>query len=159
MCVLFRILFPQLAAGGCSRCLVKGCSTMDTRHEPCQPELGICPSPYVVATPTLTAGPEVGLVYVQGARIPAERYIPLLRAVQNASALQVPCRPPMPLPPMHTCTGNAACPVFPVPTMGRPISHWSRSVLLPMVRTASGSLTPLSCVVVWGIVYPHLRMG
>ena len=44
----------------------------------------ICSSSNVILPPTDTSKPHVGIIFIQGADIPADRYAPLAKAIQDA---------------------------------------------------------------------------
>ena len=47
-------------------------------------------SSQIILPPTVTSGPQVAIIFLQGALIPADRYVPLLKAVQeNSKSLSV----------------------------------------------------------------------
>ena len=47
-------------------------------------------SSQIIIPPTVTSGPQVAIIFLQGAQIPADRYVPLLKAVQdNSKSLSV----------------------------------------------------------------------
>ena len=47
-------------------------------------------SSQIILPPTVTSGPQVAIIFLQGAQIPADRYVPLLKAVQeNSKSLSV----------------------------------------------------------------------
>ena len=61
--------------------------------------LFLAASSQIILPPTVTSGPQIAIIFLQGAQIPADRYVPLLKAVQENSKKNKTKNSPLTPPP------------------------------------------------------------